>query len=355
MTTVSCKSLELDLPGWPNAQVVQLSDEECGIRITIHPAAGAQMSSFELRHGGRWHELLYGALDYVNMGEDGWGGRAPILWPAVGRSYTEAQIAKWRHEGIRPSSNQFSLGSSVFEVGEHGFARDLEWEWTKNNSPQSCSVICVVTSSDSTKTKYPFDFELIVTYRLTGGSVLLQYEVIAGRNETAMPFALGNHIAFRLPFTSHGSFDSCTIRTPGRQILCQDELCLLSGEMVDVDLSNDIPLADRKFCDLVIGGYNRSETWFEVTDPESFAIRISHLEVRDGMPYQSREADNLFVLWGDPALGYFCPEPWVGWPNSLNTRSGCVFLPPEGHFTWQVQIDVDPKGLQSLIEREAND
>lgn len=355
MTTATCESLELDLPGWPRARLVRLSDEECGIRITIHPDAGAEISSLEVRVDGHWQELLYGALDYENVTPDGWGGRAPILWPSVGRSYTEQQIAQWKEAGITPSSNQVIFGKSVFDVGEHGFARDLEWDWRTNNSPKSCSVMCVLASSENTRTKYPFDFELLVTYTLTGGVVLLQYEVIAGRNQTAMPFALGNHIAFRLPFTSKGSFDSCTIRTPGRQILCQDELCLLPGETQGVDLSNNVPLTDPRFCDLVIGDYPRAQTWFEVTDPESFAVRLSHQEVSDDTTYHSPETDSLFVLWGDPAAGYFCPEPWIGRPNSLNTREGCVSLLPGRRFVWQVQIAVDPTGSQHSLERGTND
>ena len=338
MDTLKCEPIEQDLPGWPHAQLVRLSDEEHGVRGTIHPAAGAEISSLEVRIGDRWQEILYGALDYSSTEPDGWGGRAPTLWPSVGHSYTEPQIARWKQTGIRPSSNQVCFGRSVFEVGEHGFVRGLNWEWKMNNSSQSCSVICAVASSETTKARYPFDFELVVTYTLTGGSVLLRYEVIAGWNDTPMPFAIRNHIAFRLPFGSRGSFDSCMIRTPGRQILCQDELCLLSGETLQVDLSKEVLLANRRFCDLIIGGYQRAETWFEVIDPASLAVRLSHTEMTDGKTYHAQETDSLFVLWGDPVLGYFCPEPWVGMPNSLNTRSGCVFLPPAERFVWRVQV-----------------
>jgi galactose mutarotase-like enzyme len=338
MDTLKCESIELDLPGWPRAQLVRLSDEEHGIRAMIHPAAGAEISSLEIKVGDQWQELLYGALDYRNSEPDGWGGRAPTLWPSVGRSYTKPQIAQWEKTGIRPSSNQVSFGTSVFEVGEHGFVRDLNWEWKTDTSSKCCSVICAVASSESTKARYPFDFKLVVTYTLTGGSLLLQYEVIAGGNDTPMPFSIGNHIAFRLPFSSTGSFDSCMIRTPGRQILCQDELCLLSGETLQIDLSMNVQFADRKFCDLIIGGYQRAETWFELIDPSSLAVRLSHTEVTDGKTYRAQETDSLFVLWGDPVLGYFCPEPWLGKPNSLNTKSGCVLLPPAERFVWQVQV-----------------
>lgn len=42
------------------------------------------------------------------------------------------------------------------------------------------------------------------------------------------------------------------------------------------------------------------------------------------------------VLWGSREEGFFCPEPWVGAPNSLNTGVGRVMLAPDRSFTWQV-------------------
>ena len=44
-----------------------------------------------------------------------------------------------------------------------------------------------------------------------------------------------------------------------------------------------------------------------------------------------------FVLWGegsDEKGGFICVEPWLGGPNSLNTRKGSVALGAGKEFRW---------------------
>jgi len=84
MDTLKCEPIEQDLPGWPHAQLVRLSDEEHGVRGTIHPAAGAEISSLEVRIGDRWQEILYGALGLFEHGA-GWLGRTRTHLVAVRR------------------------------------------------------------------------------------------------------------------------------------------------------------------------------------------------------------------------------------------------------------------------------
>src|SRR5512146_371901 len=54
------------------------------LQAYIAPAHGADLAGLEVRRDGRWSELLYRGLDYRPTA--GWTGKAPILWPAVGRN-----------------------------------------------------------------------------------------------------------------------------------------------------------------------------------------------------------------------------------------------------------------------------
>ena len=49
-------------------------------------------------------------------------------------------------------------------------------------------------------------------------------------------------------------------------------------------------------------------------------------------------AVQYFVLWGDADGGFFCPEPWLGGPDSLNTGAGRVVLHAGEAFTWSYTI-----------------
>ena len=331
-----CELDTLDLPAKRAATLVWLTDKETGIRIAVLPAAGGEIASFQARLGGKWREILYRALDYRSAPPDGWDGRAPLLWPAVGRSFTDEQIAKWKRTGEKPTPCRYSLGGKSYNIPSHGFARNLPWELGAfGHGADSAWVICSLTTSAATRKMYPFDFALSVRYTLARGSITLRYEATAGDNPRPMPFAIGNHISFRMPFTGKGRFEDCSLRTPACRMLLQNEFRLLSGRSARVNLARPTPLSRSEFLDAVLGGYLRNGAWLELADPASLTLRVSHEEKSPGGKFFARERDLSFVFWGTPLYRYFCPEPWIGLPNALNTGRG-VGLPAGETFAWEI-------------------
>jgi galactose mutarotase-like enzyme len=153
-----------------------------------------------------------------------------------------------------------------------------------------------------------------------------------------MPFSIGNHLSLRMPFTSQGQFEKCTLRTPGSVIWQQNALCLLSGERTAVDLSSPTPVSRKELLDTVLGGFPRGQVWVELDDPANLRLRVSQSQKNLDGKMLAAEEDFYFVFWGDPALQYFCPEPWIGRPNSLNTGEGCVCLDPGQRFLWEIRL-----------------
>ena len=334
----------LALPGNPAARRVRLTDERSGIRVSVVPEAGGEIASFQVRLAGKWTEILHRAEDYRSAPPDGWDGRAPLLWPAVGRSFTPEQIARWRVTGRKPRSCRYRLHGEMHRIPNHGFARKFPWELEDCAAEAgSAWVRCSLRSSPATMPMYPFDFALSATCTLAGGSVLLRYEATAGANRLKMPLAIGNHVSFRMPFTDAGRFEDCTIRTPAKTRLFLDELNLLSGDCERVNLLQATPLARTEFLDAVLGGYRRRDAWFELADPASLTMRVSHAEQRAGGPFLAAERNILFVLWGSREHRYFCPEPWIGRPNALNSVRGRVALSPGGRFVWEIRFTPVPR------------
>jgi galactose mutarotase-like enzyme len=328
------------MPGKRQARVVRLTDERRGIRISVVPSAGAEIGSFQVRFGGKWTEILYRAMDYRRPPAGGWEGRAPHLWPAVGRSFTGEQVVRWLETGRRPRSCRYQLGGKTYAIPGHGFARNSVWTLDDfGRGKNSAWARCSLRSSPATKKIYPFDFQMSVTYTLAGGSVRLRYEVAAGENARAMPFAIGNHISFRMPFTGKGRFEDCTIRTPAsRQLFRLNGLALLSGRSEPMNLRRPTPLSRSDFWNATLGGCGRRNAWFEVADPASLTLRVSHAEESRNGRFRAAERDLFFVLWETAQRSCFCPEPWIGRPNALNTGDGCVQLPPGERFVWNVRF-----------------
>src|SRR5437762_13515481 len=94
----------------PSPALIVLHDREAGLEAAICPSQGGELSSLRMRHKGQWAELLYRAADYAP--KEGWRGKAPLLWPATGRS-----LAAGRGPG-------YVWKDHHYKMADHGFIRD---------------------------------------------------------------------------------------------------------------------------------------------------------------------------------------------------------------------------------------
>ena len=328
MSRAYCRATEaLDLAGG-RVRVVRLRDEEGGVEAVVAPGHGGGIVSLRVRHDGQWIETLYRALDF--SATDGWDGRAPLLFPQVGRCYAPSTRPPSPVPDDTPCG--WELDGLVLPMPGHGFARTSSWELVEAASEHDARATCLLRSSADTRAVYPFDFSMQVTHRLAGGELSSVYELTAGGNDRPMPFTIGNHISLRAPFTEAGDYGDVRVTTP---CLCEhvlDEDNIISGEERCLDLGAGRALADGRLSNMVLGGYADEEPWVVMEDPHSFGMRISQRQT----PARFAPEDVLFVFWGDRRLRYFCPEPWMGGPDALNTRKRVAELPPGEAFTWRM-------------------
>src|SRR5215216_5232442 len=85
-------------------------------------------------------------LEYMWSGDPAfWGKTSPVLFPIVGTL----------------KEDTFIYDSHKYNLSRHGFARDLEFEIEDQKKE---SVVFLLTSNSVTLQKYPFVFELRLTY-----------------------------------------------------------------------------------------------------------------------------------------------------------------------------------------------
>ena len=105
---------------------------------------GGELISFKLNGVERIHQ---GEACVDENGKVFWKRHSPVLFPTVGKL----------------KKNQTIINGKTYEMPQHGFARDLEFEpVTKLDNFHSY----VLKSNKNTISKFPFDFELYTTYRL---------------------------------------------------------------------------------------------------------------------------------------------------------------------------------------------
>lgn len=136
-------------------------------------ALGAELTSFLLKEDST--EYLWQADPKF------WGRHAPILFPIVGRL----------------KDNTYKFEGKTYSMTQHGFARDLPFELVSNTN-DSC--VLKLVSNQETLAKYPFEFELLVSYSLEKTSLKVCYEVKNILDKT-MYFSIGAHPGFNLPLT----------------------------------------------------------------------------------------------------------------------------------------------------------
>ena len=122
-------------------------------------------------------ETIHQGQDCVDEnGKVYWNRHSPVLFPIVGKL----------------KRNQTVINGRTYEMSQHGFARDLEFEpVTKLDNFHSY----VLKSNASTLAKYPYEFSLYTTYRTDENKLTTIYKVI-NEGENNMPFGIGGHPAF---------------------------------------------------------------------------------------------------------------------------------------------------------------
>lgn len=225
-----------------------------------------------------------------------WKRTSPVLFPFVGSL----------------SNGVYSIGDKSYPMGQHGFARDMEFQ-LKSQGEQE--IWFELKSNAQTLEKYPYAFVLEIGYELLGSSVKVKWKV-TNPSDGTMYFSIGGHPAFRCPIVQGENQEDYKIWLDAKEQSGKKEVS--SGVIKEGLMSNE--LAVYKLEDGCIG---ITEHLFD-----GDALVIEHHQVQnvalvrpDGSRYLtvSFEAP-LFGIWSPPGkkAPFICIEPWYGRCDKLD-------------------------------------
>jgi galactose mutarotase-like enzyme len=254
---------------------ITLQREHAEVRIA--PQRGAIVTSFRVRD----RELLYLDQATFNDRSKNVRGGIPLLFPSPGKLEND----RWHYAGRSG------------EMTQHGFARNLSWEVEGSIEPSS--VTLAIESSDETLQMYPWKFCARVTYSIEAAALQIRF-IIANRDTTPMPFALGLHPYFivndkalaQVPTQATQAFDNVA-----KRVVLFEDLDFTGGEV-------DMHLLDH--------GSSKARLRAEA---DSINIECS--------PEFQR-----WVIWSVPGKQFICLEPWSAPGNALNSGEGIILLQP---------------------------
>lgn len=129
---------------------------------------GAELTSVKLNGEERLHD-----------GNSFWNRHSPVLFPIVGKL----------------KDGKTLINGKSFEMGQHGFARDMLFQKIGENS-------YILKSNEETLKKYPFKFELYVSYKIKNDILTTRYKVI-NKDKKNILFGLGGHPAFKCNYSKN--------------------------------------------------------------------------------------------------------------------------------------------------------
>jgi aldose 1-epimerase len=307
--------------------------------------------------------------------EDGAGGVAEV-WPALGfncvrwRAVRADQVLELLYsdpalfQGARPTRSgipvlfpfpnrirdgRFSFAGQSYQLplndpaqknAIHGFACRVPWRVVDQGADTMSAWVtgefrCSVDAPTSLPL-WPADHEIRLTVRLGRGTLRLE-AVVSNPDTKPLPWGLGYHPYFRLPFAGGGSAEDCTVEVPAKEFWVL-EGNLPTGERRPVDDKRDLN-RPRRVGELALDDV--------LTGLPARPARMDGLLNRaaiTGAPggplrmFCSGEFREL-VVFTPPHRQAFCVEPYTCTTDAANrTDGGWAVLPPGGTASLVVEL-----------------
>ena len=214
-----------------------------------------------------------------------WKRTSPVLFPIVG--------------SLRDGS--FLLDGKRYPMGQHGFARDMEFQLKSQNERE---IWFCLESDAQTLAKYPYAFLLEIGYELQETAVIVKWKV-SNPSEQELHFSIGGHPAFRCPLTKGENQEDYKIWFDA------------AGQVSAGVIQDGLMTAEQAVYPLRDGYLQITEHLF---DRDALVIERHQAQqvalVRpDGSHYLTVSFDApLFGVWSPPGkkAPFICIEPWYG-------------------------------------------
>lgn len=233
---------------------------------------------------------------------DVWSGKAPVLFPICG--------------GLK--DDKYTYEGKEYTLPKHGFVRKSEFEIEKHEKE---SVTFLLSSNEDTLKCYPFDFELRITYTLSGAELRVDYNV-TNIGENNMYFSIGSHEAYACP----EGIEEYSVVFEEEETL---DSSILNGNLLEYDTIRigesirELPLKYDFFAVDALVFLNLKSRKVTLMHKVEKVVDVAF----DGADY--------LLLWTKPTGRYICIEPWCGVPDfedsdyDITKKRGIIAVEPK--------------------------
>ena len=221
-----------------------------------------------------------------------WGYHAPILFPHAGKVVDNKIVAKGK----------------TFEATQHGFARNMEHVLVDRDET---TVVLELCANAETLAKFPYDFRLVSTFTLENDT-LHHTLTVENLDEEKMPFGIGYHPAFTVPFDDKHQATDYELRFSQMESpICINNLPygLMHGDYYQLGANIQTLGVDENLFQndshCMVNLQSQTLGLYEKGTGRGVVCNIGEF------PYT--------LLWSKPGMPKFiCIEPWHSLPSSEN-------------------------------------
>ena len=221
-----------------------------------------------------------------------WGYHAPILFPHAGKVVDNKIVAKGK----------------TFEATQHGFARNMEHTLVDRDET---TVVLELCANAETLERFPYDFRLVSTFTLENDT-LHHTLTVENLDEEKMPFGIGYHPAFTVPFDDKHQATDYELRFSQMESpICINNLPygLMHGDYYQLGANIQTLAVDENLFQndshCMVNLQSQTLGLYEKGTGRGVVCNIGEF------PYT--------LLWSKPGMPKFiCIEPWHSLPSSEN-------------------------------------
>jgi galactose mutarotase-like enzyme len=246
-----------------------------------------------------------------------WRGRAPLLFPIVGRL----------------NADTLRVDGQGYTLEKHGFARRSRFEVMAHDAS---SAQFRLTDSPATRATYPFAFELDAHFAVTGDTLAMTV-TIRNPGDVPLPASFGYHPAFAwpLPGADRAAHEIVFERDEPAPLHRVTPEGLIDPDPKSSPVTGDrFALADHLFADDAL-------VW---TDLNSHRLRYG---MPDGPHLDIAFPDTPHLgIWTKPGAAFVCIEPWAGhadpegYAGEFRDKPGVMSIAPGAAQSFRMDVTV---------------
>lgn len=272
------------------------------------------------KEGGELIFIKKDGKEYLHDGKEFWNRHAPILFPIVGMI----------------KDNKTSILGKTYEMKQHGFARDMEFEEVLKSENE---VKYYLKYNEETLKRYPFKFELNIIYKIDNleNSISTIYEV-KNIDDKEIIFGLGAHPAFKCDYSSGDYYLKFEKEHEDENIVIKQLTeGLINNKEIDTKsiIKNNIIELKKDIFDkdaIIMTNINSSKIKLINKKENKEVLEFDFT----GFPY--------LAIWSKKGAPFVCIEPWFNTADKIDSngifeeKEDLIELKPEKIFRCEYKV-----------------